>query len=213
MSTLEFIWEGRGTYKLWSWTNGNVHYVAHFIRRLDGKNNICTVRIGERGSPTAPRSNRDENADLGVIKMAFTPDASDALDREAQFYAQMQNVQGSAVPRCLGHFHSKSGGSQMSCLILDYCRGVPGEQMQDPYRKIMSAAYAVHASGVMHGDLLDGRHFVKGGRRMMIVDFAAAVPHRCDHGRQVRGPDGHRQTLSCPELSALERIYGIHQGY
>jgi hypothetical protein len=132
MSTLELIWDAQKTYKLWSWTSGSVHYVARFIRRLDGRNNLCTVRIGERGSSSAPRSNTDENAGVAVIKLAFTPEGSQALAREAQFYAQMLNVQGSAVPRCLGHFRSKVAGSEMSCLVLDYCTGMPGEQMRDP---------------------------------------------------------------------------------
>ncbi|KAJ7078507.1 hypothetical protein C8R44DRAFT_96873 [Mycena epipterygia] len=213
MSTLELIWDAHTSYKLWSWTNGTVHYVARFIRRLDGKSNICTVRIGERGSHSAPTSNTDDNAAVAVVKMAFTPEGSDALAREAQFYTQLHDIQGSAVPRCLGHFRSKVSGSEMSCLVLDYCTGVPGEPMHDPYLKIMSAAYAMHASGVMHGDLLHGRHFVKSGRRMMIVDFSAAVPHHCAHGREVRGPDGRRQIGSCPELSALERVYGIHRNW
>ncbi|KAJ7449243.1 hypothetical protein FB451DRAFT_1102770 [Mycena latifolia] len=211
MSTLELIWDAHKSYKLWSWTSGSVHYVARFIRRLDGKDNVCTVRIGERGTPFAPKSNTDENAGVAVVKLAATPEGSEALAREAQCYALLAKLQGSAVPRCLGHFRSKVAGSEMSCLVLDYCTGVPGEQMRDPYRKIMDAAYAVHASGVMHGDLLDGRHFVRGGRRMMLVDFGAAVPHHCTHGMQVRGPDGRRQVGVCPELAALERIYGVHR--
>jgi hypothetical protein len=132
MSTLELVWDAHKTYKLWSWTNGSVHYIAHFIRRLDGKPNICTVRIGERGSPSAPRSNVDQNAAVGVVKLAFTREASETLEREAQCYAQMQSIQGVAVPRCLGHFRSKVAGLEMSCLVLDYCVGAPGERMLDP---------------------------------------------------------------------------------
>jgi hypothetical protein len=52
---------------------------------------------------------------------------------------------------------------------------------------------------------------VKSDRKMVIVDFAAAVPHKCIHGRQTRGPDGRRVIEVCPELSALERIYGTHR--
>ncbi|KAJ6551712.1 hypothetical protein B0H19DRAFT_177009 [Mycena capillaripes] len=208
MSTLELIWDTHKSYKLWSWTNGSAHYVAHFIRRLGGRNNLCTVRIGERGSVRAPTSNVDQNADVGVIKLAFSAEASDALEREARCYAQMAGIQGVAVPRCLGHFRSKVKGVEMSCLVLDYCVGVPGEQMHDSNGKILSAAYALHAQEVMHGDLLDGRHFVKSERRMLIVDFAAAVPHKCVHGKHIYGPDGRRLIGVCPELSALERIYG-----
>ncbi|KAF8218192.1 hypothetical protein K438DRAFT_1796482 [Mycena galopus ATCC 62051] len=210
MSTLELIYAEKGKrYKLWSWTNGSVHYVAHFIRRLQGRENVCTVRIGERDN--APRSNRDEDAAVGIVKLAFTPEASDALEREARCYVQMQALQGVAVPRCLGHFRSKVAGAEMSCLVLDYCAGVPGEQMQDPHRKIMAAAYALHNQNIMHGDLLDGRHFVKSERRMFVVDFAAAVPHKCVHGRLIYGPDGHRTIGVCPELEALERIHGAYR--
>ncbi|KAJ7167578.1 hypothetical protein C8R46DRAFT_1093466 [Mycena filopes] len=214
MSTLELVWDAHTTYKLWSWTNGSVHYVAHFIRQLNpnrtgARENICTVRIGERGSKRAPRSNRDEDADVAVIKLAFTREAAAALEREAHCYAQLQDVQGIAVPRCLGHFHSKTKGIEISCLVLEYCVGDPG-QMAEPHRKIMAAAYALHARGVMHGDLLDGRHFVKSGRQMLIVDFAAAVPHQCPHNQEMRGPDGRRCMGVCPELSALARNYGMY---
>ncbi|KAJ6461017.1 hypothetical protein C8R45DRAFT_1028977 [Mycena sanguinolenta] len=213
MSTLEIVWDAAGQkrYKLWSWTNGNVHYIAHFIRRLEGREHVCTVRIGERGSPSAPKNNRDENADVGVVKMAFTPAASEALEREAQCYAQMQSLQGIAVPRCRGHFRSKVAGADVSCLVLDYCAGVPGEQMLDLHRKIMDAAYALHAHNIMHGDLLDNKHFVKSQRKMFMVDFASAVPHKCVHGRLIRGPDGRRIVGVCPELAALERIHGVYR--
>ncbi|KAK7052453.1 hypothetical protein R3P38DRAFT_3344302 [Favolaschia claudopus] len=210
MSTLELIWNSEKRYKMWSWKNGNVHYVAHFIRRIDKRDNVCTVRIGERGGPKVPKSNRDEDAAVGVVKLAFTPDASDALEREAQCYTQMESLQGVAVPRCLGHFRSKVAGAEMSCLVLDYCVGYPGDPMLDVRRRIMTAAYALHAQNVLHGDLLDGRHFVKSGRDVAIVDFAAAVPHKCVHGRRIHGPDGRTVIGSCPELAALERIYGVH---
>ncbi|KAJ6494009.1 hypothetical protein C8R47DRAFT_1213689 [Mycena vitilis] len=211
MSTLELIWDAHKSYKLWSWTNGTAHHVAHFIRRLDGRPDVCTVRIGERGSPLAPRSNRDENAAVAVIKIAFTADEADALEREAGCYSKLVALQGIAVPRCLGYYRNKAQGKEMSCLVLDYCVGVPGEQMVDPHRKIMTAAYALHCQGVMHGDLLDGRHFLKSGRKMLIVDFAAAVPHHCIHGSHIQGPDGRWTMGSCPELSALERIHGVYR--
>ncbi|KAJ6536020.1 hypothetical protein DFH09DRAFT_1091570 [Mycena vulgaris] len=213
MSTLELIWDApHKSYKLWSWTSGApVHYIARVIRRLDRHPNLCTVRIGERGAPNAPASNTDQNADVAIVKLAFAPEGADALAREAQFYAQLQGLQGGAVPVCRGHFRGKVGGAEVACLVLDYCAGAPGESLRDPYRRIMAAAYAVHAAGVMHGDLMDGRHFVRSGRRMAIVDFAAAVVHQCTHGMQVRGPDGRRQVGVCPELAALERVYGVQR--
>ncbi|KAJ7653194.1 hypothetical protein DFH06DRAFT_1417667 [Mycena polygramma] len=211
MSTLELIWDAQKSFKLWSWTNGASHYVAHLIRRLDGRSNVCTVRLGERGSPLAPRNNRDENAPVAVIKTAFSEKEADVLEREAECYARMAALQGVVVPRCLGHYRNKAKGTEMSCLVLDYCVGVPGEQMVDPHRKIMAAAYALHAEGFMHGDLLDGRHFLKSGRKMLIVDFAAAVPHSCIHGRHIQGPDGRWRIGACPELSALEGIYGVYR--
>ncbi|KAJ6629302.1 hypothetical protein B0H10DRAFT_1776582 [Mycena sp. CBHHK59/15] len=209
MSTLELIWDAQTTYNFWSWTNGKAHYTARFIRRLSGKNNICTVRIGARGS--APRSNMDESADVAIVKMAFTPKTVEALAREAQFYEKLRDLQGAIIPRCLGHFRSKVAGTDMACLVLDYCVGMPGEKMRDLNRKAMCAAYALHSSGVMHGDLLDGRHYVTSGRDMMIVDFTAAVHHQCIHGIPVHGPDGRPHLGVCPELKALENMYGVHR--
>ncbi|KAJ7621045.1 hypothetical protein FB45DRAFT_928201 [Roridomyces roridus] len=209
MSTLELIWDAHTTYKLWSWTNGNVHYGARLIRRLDGRDNICTVRIS---AGALPRSNTDTDADVAVIKMAWTPDGTEALEREAQFYdAHMGQLQGRVVPRCLGHFRGKVAGKQMSCLVLEYCPPVPEKHIHDPHQKIMSAMYEIHDSGVMHGEALDGRHFIKNGRKMMIVDFSSAVAHQCVHGREVRGHDGRRHVGVCSELKALERIYGVYR--
>ncbi|KAJ7198869.1 hypothetical protein GGX14DRAFT_469200 [Mycena pura] len=211
MSTLELIWDAHTRYKLWSWTNGSTHYVAHVIRRLNGRPHIFTVRIGARGTATVPTSNTDECASVAVVKMASTPEAAEALAREAQVYAQLAGVQGIAVPRCFGHFHGRVGGKEVVCLVLEYCAGFPGEQMQDPHRQIMFSAYALHAQGIMHGDLLSGRHFVKSGRAMMILDFAAAVPHHCLHGKRVLGPDGRPGRGVCPELAALEQSYGVYR--
>ncbi|KAJ7242924.1 hypothetical protein C8J57DRAFT_1557015 [Mycena rebaudengoi] len=201
MSTLELIWDAQTTYKFWSWTNGNVHYVARFIRRLP-KRPMYAPCVS---------ANVDENAGVAVVKLAFDPAAIEALEHEAQFYNQLKDLQGGAVPRCLGHFRSKVGGRDIACLVVDYCTGIPGEQMHGLNRKIMAAAYAVHASGVMHGDLLDGHHFVKNMRQMTIVDFSAAVQHRCIHGMPMRGSDGHRRVGVCPELAVLENIYGVHR--
>ncbi|KAJ7083611.1 hypothetical protein B0H15DRAFT_784633 [Mycena belliarum] len=215
MSTLELIWDAQTSYKLWSWTAGTAHHVAHVIRRLPHHPHLCTVRIGERGA-AAPRSNTDVRAGLALVKLAHTAQGADALAREAAWYARLQgDDEGAAVlavPRCLGLFRSKRAGAEVACLVLEYCTGEPGDPMRDPHREIMAAAYAVHAAGVLHGDLLDGRHFVRRGRQMALVDFAAAVPHRCTHGARVRGPDGRVQVGVCKELAALERVYGVHRG-
>ncbi|KAJ7723281.1 hypothetical protein DFH07DRAFT_897660 [Mycena maculata] len=213
MSTLDLIWDAQTRYKLWSWTNGGVHYVARVIRRLHAHPHICTARLGDGTHVPIPRSNTDEGAEVAVVKTAGSPEGAVALEREAQFYAQLEaaGVQGRAAPRCIGHFRGREGGSETACLVLEYCAGTPGEEMHDVGRKIMAAAYALHGAGVMHGDLLDGHHFVKRGRRMVIVDFSAAVQHECVHGREVRGSDGRRQIGVCPELGALERLYGVYR--
>ncbi|KAJ7061986.1 hypothetical protein C8F01DRAFT_1024100 [Mycena amicta] len=222
MSTLELIWDSeptRGRYKLWSWTTGtNTHYVARVIRKLrvvggDGTrthaSQLFSARIGAHDTPMViPESNRDERCAGAVVKMAYTPDELVNLEQEASMYEALRKVQGLAVPKVYGHFRGRVNGKEIACLVMQYC--------QPPYlgdpdykgRYIMDAAYSIHAHGVAHGDLLNGRHIVPHNRWMMFVDLSKATSHRCVHGQKVLGRDGVLRMGSCSELVALEQLYG-----
>ncbi|KAJ6617582.1 hypothetical protein B0H10DRAFT_1797142 [Mycena sp. CBHHK59/15] len=195
MSTLQLIWDANTIYDLWSWTNGKTHYTARVVRRL--KNDVYTVRIGPRGT---------EPTDVIVLKLAHGADAVADLEREAALYEQqLKPLQGAVVPQCYGFYMTKVNGRLLACLLLENCAGVPGEKVLDINGKVLRAAYALHAAGVLHGDLADGHHFVNMGRELRIVDFSTAVPHQCVHGPDGRGR--HRGCV-CPELAVLEDRYG-----
>ncbi|KAJ7242992.1 hypothetical protein C8J57DRAFT_1084107 [Mycena rebaudengoi] len=201
MSTLELIWDATTTYNLWSWTDGKAHHTARLVRQI--KNTVFIAHIGPHGA---------EPAQVVALKIAHGAEAVEELEREAGFYAnQLKPLQGVVVPKCYGFYRAKINRTPLACLILEYCAGVPGEKLRDINRKAMRAAYAVHAAGVLHGDLLNGHHFVHMGRDLRIIDFTVAVSHQCIHdiSRRAHGHGHHRQ-CGCPELAGLEEAYGRH---
>jgi hypothetical protein len=77
-------------------------------------------------------------------------------------------------------------------------------------REVMLTACKIHQVGLVHGDLIDGRHFVRMGNGLRIVDFSTAVRHRCRNGTPVlmqQSLGGHPE--GCSELVNLEKTYGI----
>ncbi|KAJ7716330.1 hypothetical protein DFH07DRAFT_762497 [Mycena maculata] len=199
MSTLELIWDTQTTYQLWSWNNNTVHYTAQLVRRI--KNEVYTFRIGARGM---------EPTDIIAIKVARGKENVEDLEREMGFYEnQLKGLQGTVVPKCYGFYTTKVQGTPLGCLLLEYCSGPHAVDRERVAHYNMRAAYALHAAGVLHGDLLDGRHFVPMGRETRIVDFAVAVPHQCVNGlgRRLEGHGRHRP-CGCQELALLESAYG-----
>ncbi|KAJ7139074.1 hypothetical protein C8R44DRAFT_727185 [Mycena epipterygia] len=202
MSTLQLIWDTQTTYELWSWNNGNIHYSAQLVRRI--KKDVYTVRIGARGM---------EPADVIALKISRGQEEVEDMEREAGFYEQqLKGLQSTVVPKCYGFYTTKVNGTPLGCLLLEYCSGPPvdRERVPDLNRKAIRAAYALHAAGVLHGDLLDGHHFVHMGRDLRIIDFSVAVSHKCVSGlaRRVEG-HGRHHICACQELASLEKTYAF----
>ncbi|KAJ7471278.1 hypothetical protein B0H11DRAFT_2283308 [Mycena galericulata] len=196
MSTLELVWDTQTTYQLWSWNNGNIHYTAQLVRRI--KSNVYAFRIGPRGM---------EPTETIAIKVVRGKEEIAEMERETGFYEnQLKGLQGTVVPKCYGFYTAKVNGTPLGCLLLEYCSGPPNV---DRACSNMRAAYALHAAGVLHGDLSDGHHFVSMGRETRIVDFTVAVPHQCVPGlaKRAEGHDRHRP-CGCQELAVLESAYG-----
>ncbi|KAJ7083649.1 hypothetical protein B0H15DRAFT_1024064 [Mycena belliarum] len=169
MSTLELIWDTKTAYKLWSWNNayGNAHYMAQLVRRI--KKDVYTVRIGVCGK---------EPSDVVALKISRGKEEVEDMAREAGFYEQqLKGLQGTVVPKCYGFYTTTVQGTPLGCLLLEYCSGPP-ERIPDLNGKALRAAYSLHAAGVLHGDLLDGHHFVTMGRDLRIVNFSVAVAHQ-----------------------------------
>ncbi|KAJ7694536.1 hypothetical protein B0H17DRAFT_1199066 [Mycena rosella] len=102
----------------------------------------------------------------------------------------------------------QQGYLALGCLLLEYCSG-PLQRIPDLNRKVLHAAYTLHAAGVLHGDL-DSHHFVAMGRDLRIVDFSVAISHQCISGL-ARRAEGHRRhhVCGCQEPAVLESTYHI----
>ncbi|KAJ7856708.1 hypothetical protein B0H14DRAFT_2156887, partial [Mycena olivaceomarginata] len=150
-------------------------------------------------------------SDVIALKLVRGKEALEEMEREASFYQnQLKDLQGTVVPKCYGFYTAKVGGTPIGCLLLEYCSGPPVDivRRQEVRYKSMQAAYALHRAGVLHGDLVDGRHFVSMGHDIRIIDFAVAVPHKCVSGLSKRAAGhGRQHTCGCPELATLESTY------
>jgi len=77
----------------------------------------------------------------------------------------------------------------------------------------MIASCKIHQAGLLHGDLMNGRHIIRMGNGVRIIDFSSAVRHTCTNGvptllGRSYSSDGPGPNF-CPELVNLERTYGI----
>jgi len=63
----------------------------------------------------------------------------------------------------------------------------------------------IHKAGVIHGDLLDGHHFIRMGHSIRIIDFSSAIRHQCPNGI----PNGRRKggDGQCTELVNMEKTF------
>ncbi|KAF8218273.1 hypothetical protein K438DRAFT_1747467 [Mycena galopus ATCC 62051] len=206
MSTLQIIWNTKtadAAETAWSWDNRNTHYTAQIVRRI--RKEVYMVRIGARGK---------EPIDIVALKIARGYEEVEEMEREAGFYEnQLKDLQGTVVPKCYGFYTAKIRGTQaLGCLLLEYCSGAPVELLRvrkdEVNWKTMQAAYAVHEAGVLHGDLLDGRHFIPMGLDVRIIDFSVSVAHHCVSGLSKRAAGhGRHRVCGCPELAVLENVY------
>ncbi|OSD03545.1 hypothetical protein PYCCODRAFT_1466918 [Trametes coccinea BRFM310] len=136
------------------------------------------------------------------------------LRHEAEVYEKLLGpLQGVAVPRYYGFFIGTVETVTVACMILEWCGGLPSENVHELNRQRMVAATQVHKAGVFHGTLLDTRHFIPArDGTLRIIDFSVARPHRCpgslplslNHADSDSRPDG-----SCGELDVMESRFGV----
>lgn len=201
MATLQLLWDHRRTYDLWSWNMGNTHQTARIIKCI--RNRVYTAHIGPRGM---------EATEAIIVKAAFGLDEMILLNREAEFYSnELRHLQGTVVPKCFGFFRGKVDGVDLGCLLLEYCSGrAPVWNMLEFNRCIMLSVCKIHQAGIIHGDLLDGHHFVKMGDGIRVIDFSSAVRHRCRNGiPRLIGGRGNDAEGQCAELVNMEKTFGF----
>jgi predicted Ser/Thr protein kinase len=74
----------------------------------------------------------------------------------------------------------------------------------------MLSVCKIHEAGIVHGDLLDGHHFVKMEDGVRVIDFCSAFRHRCRGGiPRLLGGKGTDPDGQCKELVKMEKTYGF----
>ncbi|KAJ7665108.1 hypothetical protein DFH06DRAFT_1127472 [Mycena polygramma] len=204
MSSLTLHWN-HGTYVFKSPT-GDFQYTARLERKLTAHTHL--VNAGYSGG---------ELDNTVLLKLARDPEEIAALEQEASIYQnELKNLQGQYVPNFYGIYHGAVDKCPVACILMEYCTPgnitIPYDEMN---RRVMLAACAIHSARIMHCDLVDGKHIVLSGTKVMVVDFSRAVPHRCYGATPTLHPGMGGPTGSphdCPELMMLEKSYGIFSG-
>ncbi|RDB28540.1 hypothetical protein Hypma_015944 [Hypsizygus marmoreus] len=202
MATLQLIWDHR-SYDMWTWSMENTHQTAHIMKRI--KNNVYLAHLGPLGA---------EPTHAVVVKVAQSPREMHALMTETEFYMNdLVHLQGTVVPRCYGFFKGKVDGNEIACLLLEYCAGFAPRNHKEKVeenRAKMVAACKIHQIGISHGDLVRGRHFVKLGDDVRIIDFSIAVRHRCPGALPIlRDSRACHAIEQCRELALMEEMCGF----
>ncbi|KAJ7103003.1 hypothetical protein B0H15DRAFT_942517 [Mycena belliarum] len=200
--SLSLVWDGRPHFfESRSKRGGAVHHNARLVKRVQSHIHlVCFEVLGA------------EPIHYAILKVARNADEIDALEKEAFLYEnQLKSIRGKYVPEYYGIYHGEVRGSQVACMLLEYCVGerIPSDERN---RKIMLAACAVHAAGLEHCDLLSGHNLIMSGKDVKIVDFGNAIPHRCHNGTPTLHPGRGGRLDGCRELMDLEAAYGVFSG-
>ncbi|KAI5120584.1 hypothetical protein M0805_002534 [Coniferiporia weirii] len=145
------------------------------------------------------------------VKWAFTPERVAALRREVGFYVrELSRLQGTVVPHLIGFYESINPDENFAVTIFEHCYGFIPSDNAEYHRRYMGAACALHAAGVMHGQLglsytpgrpsIDRHVFSDRNGKARIVDFTHAISHRCRGEQLYSGGERER----CAELTRLE---------
>ncbi|CCL98100.1 uncharacterized protein FIBRA_00094 [Fibroporia radiculosa] len=220
------------------------HSISHRLLSpsLSGKNytarNLTHIRPG-RGNGSRPHPTRGKRAEHAVyrahlqvvhdmddgpnerpievaLKWATGKQHIDRLRWEASMYEnELRHLQQRVVPDFYGFFQATLDGVDVACLVLEYCGGVPTRDTCELGRQRMEAAIQLHRAGIVHGDLVDNKHFLAASRddSLRIIDFSRATIHSCptrtrtsllaylhEHARKLPSP--------CAELALLEQTSG-----
>ncbi|KAJ7792379.1 hypothetical protein B0H14DRAFT_3563568 [Mycena olivaceomarginata] len=201
MSTLQLIWDTKSPSSTHSncglGDNGNIHYTAQYVRLI--RKGVYMFRIGNRYT---------EPSDVIALKTVRGKESARGNGSAKHLFTRIssKDLQGTVVPKCYGFYTAKVGRNThrlppARVLLLAH-RWTSFAGRKSGAYKSMQAAYALHRAGVLHGDLVDGRHFVSMGHDIRIIDFAVAVPHKCVSGLSKRAAGhGRQHTCGCPELA------------
>ncbi|KAF9055917.1 hypothetical protein BJ165DRAFT_459281 [Panaeolus papilionaceus] len=202
MATLHLQWSRTEDYHLWAWDMGKVHHTAVVVQRV--KSNMHIAQLGLAG---------DKEKVPVAIKLARGEAQQETLLQEYGFYTRdLKELQGTVVPKCYGFFRGRVHGVKLGCLVLEYCFEPQPDlnQQAEFYRKAMIAACKLHYAGLVHGDLLSGRHIIGQGNEPRIIDFSKAIRHTCQNGVPTN-PYEHNpeKRRFCQELMELERHFSL----
>ncbi|PCH34031.1 hypothetical protein WOLCODRAFT_62623 [Wolfiporia cocos MD-104 SS10] len=225
-SILTVFLDQKTTYKLWSLSPKNVcpHFVARNVTQISPTRREKPRHYSKVGARVVYRALLQ--TDRGIfggancapfavaLKWGVGAERVGLLRREAAIYEnELRLLQGSVVPQCFGLFAGRTAnGADVACLVLEWCGGFASADVGELNRQILLKASQIHVAGILHGSLLEGRHYVASSldNTIRIIDFAHACIHDCP--REVSGSlaEVHRQCSDCPELALLERTFGPH---
>ncbi|KAI9062954.1 hypothetical protein FKP32DRAFT_1572821 [Trametes sanguinea] len=163
------------------------------------------------------RNNPDGKSSIPLdvaVKWVAGTDRIARLKHEAEVYEKLLGpLQGVAVPRYYGFFIGTVEAATVACMILEWCGGLPSENVHELNRQRMVAAIEIHKAGVFHGLLLDTRHFIPArDGTLRIIDFSIAQQHRCPGSIPLSlNPTGgdSRPDATCGELDVMESRFGV----
>ncbi|PPQ64297.1 hypothetical protein CVT26_002180 [Gymnopilus dilepis] len=160
----------------------------------------------------------DTDAREVIVKLSSKLEDIRELEHEHEIYSMdLLQLQGKAIPRCLGLFKGCTVPSTvelMACLILEKCIPAPENTISrhdtEFYRQFMLNLCQIHAAGVLHNGLEKSKHIVMQSFSPRIIDFSKASRHECPGSfpADIYG-SVQRTGTTCPELVALEVLYGM----
>ncbi|KAI0639831.1 hypothetical protein C8Q77DRAFT_1152774 [Trametes polyzona] len=182
---------------------------APLVLAYNGAHCVYHGFLKHRGGPDAAKFRPIEVA----VKWVAGRERIDRLVNEAEIYeTRLNSVRGVAVPKYYGFYTGTVESMPVACMILEWCSGPPIDDVKELNRQRMLAATKMHQAGVMHGHLLDPRHFLpmRDGT-LRIVDFSTARAHKCPGARPLTlSTSGDpRPPESCGELDVVESRFGV----
>ncbi|KAJ8586476.1 hypothetical protein M405DRAFT_843850 [Rhizopogon salebrosus TDB-379] len=122
-----------------------------------------------------------------VTKIAFSPEEIQQLEHETCVYRILESA-GTRVPRIYGLFREHYDAGDAAALIMSY-DGISIEKSNSPVTEeqiesFLTTSKAIHAAGILHGDIDARNLLINDAGETTIIDFAFSVisphPHKLD---------------------------------
>jgi len=112
-----------------------------------------------------------------AVKIAPWKDGKQMLQREADIYEVLSDLQGRCIPTIYGFF----GSEHLKALIMEYMGHSVGnisDLNTDQRRQLLEELCLIHEHGVVHGDLR-ASNIILHGSNAHFIDFSHGYEHQC----------------------------------